>query len=63
MKKVYETPSVEKVAFQYRNQVVATSVPSTVCDQKQNWSGFDYEGGNGGACHMTGMTGTARGDL
>ena len=25
MKKIYETPSVEKVAFQYRDQVVAAS--------------------------------------
>lgn len=25
MKKTYETPSVEKVAFQYRDQVVAAS--------------------------------------
>lgn len=25
MKKVYETPEVEKIAFQYRDQVVAAS--------------------------------------
>lgn len=25
MKKVYETPAVEKIAFQYRDQVVAAS--------------------------------------
>lgn len=25
MKKTYETPSVEKIAFQYRDQVVAAS--------------------------------------
>ena len=25
MKKIYETPSIEKIAFQYRDQVVAAS--------------------------------------
>ena len=34
MKKVYETPSVEKVEFQYRDQVVATSG----CIVSGNWS-------------------------
>lgn len=32
MKKTYETPSVEKVTFQYRNQVVATSGTATKCE-------------------------------
>lgn len=32
MKKTYETPNVEKIAFQYRDQVVAASNPSSVCD-------------------------------
>ena len=27
MKKTYETPTVEKLTFQYRDQVVAASVP------------------------------------
>ena len=30
MKKTYETPSVEVVKFQYRDQVVAASVPTAL---------------------------------
>lgn len=30
MKKTYETPSIEVVAFQYRDQVVAASGPCSV---------------------------------
>lgn len=45
MKKTYETPSVEKVAFQYRDQVVVASgcvsrwenVGSDGCEGKQDW--------------------------
>ena len=36
MKKTYETPSVEKVAFQYRDQVVVAS--GTFCGQQ--WTGY-----------------------
>lgn len=32
MKKTYEAPSIEKIAFQYRDQVVAASMP-----QAMNW--------------------------
>ena len=44
MKKSYETPSIEVVKFQYRDQVVATSgiVPGTVCTQA--WVGYDAPG-------------------
>lgn len=31
MKKTYEAPSVEKIAFMYRDQVVAASYPSGTC--------------------------------
>lgn len=34
MKKTYETPSVEKIAFQYRDQVVVASG----CIVSGNWS-------------------------
>ena len=30
MKKTYETPSVEEIAFQYRDQVVAASMPQAL---------------------------------
>jgi len=33
MKKTYETPSVEKIAFQYRDQVVVAS-GNTNCESK-----------------------------
>ena len=31
MKKNYETPSVEKIAFQYRDQVVVASINASSC--------------------------------
>ena len=34
MKKTYEAPSVEKIAFQYRDQVVAASNGSHICQIK-----------------------------
>ncbi|MBQ2976170.1 MAG: hypothetical protein IJE17_01625 [Clostridia bacterium] len=49
MKKTYVTPDVEKVAFQYRDQVVAASnIPGTVCTQ--SWVGLgSHEAG--ASCH------------
>lgn len=38
MKKTYESPSVEKIAFQYRDQVVvASGTISGICSQ--GWTG------------------------
>ncbi len=37
MKKVYDTPSAEKIAFRYRDQVVAAS-GGTHCSQ--DWTGL-----------------------
>lgn len=42
MKKTYETPSVEKIAFQYRDQVVAASGFGGSCT-------FHYENSEGTA--------------
>lgn len=42
MKKTYESPSVEKIAFQYRDQVVVAS--GTICTQK--WTGYGEIGEN-----------------
>jgi len=39
MKKTYETPSVEKVAFQYRDQVVVASGSHTCIIHWSNQSG------------------------
>lgn len=39
MKKTYEAPSIEKIAFQYRNQVVAAS--GTICESKWVDEGMD----------------------
>ena len=36
MKKTYEAPSIEKIAFQYRNQVVAASVCAPIYAQTDN---------------------------
>lgn len=33
MKKTYETPSIEKIAFQYRDQVVAASGHQPGCEE------------------------------
>lgn len=41
MKKTYESPSVEKIAFQYRDQVVVASTPTLTCTQ--NWVGLNEE--------------------
>ena len=39
MKKTYEAPSIEKVEFQYRDQVVvASGISGTVCTQA--WTGL-----------------------
>ena len=38
MKKTYETPSVEKIAFQYRDQVVAAS-GNTNCESRYENTG------------------------
>ena len=37
MKKVYEVPSVEKLAFRYRDQVVAASGGSEPTAAEQSW--------------------------
>lgn len=42
MKKNYETPSVEVVKFQYRDQVVVAS--GTLCTQKWTGHGSDING-------------------
>lgn len=51
MKKTYVTPDVEKVAFQYRDQVVAASIGGgTACTQI--WENFgSYEAGS--PCKIT----------
>ena len=47
MKKTYETPSIEKVEFQYRDQVVvASGIPNGRC--YGDWVG---EKEQGGTCH------------
>lgn len=50
MKKTYVTPDVEKVAFQYRDQVVAAS-GSIICGQE--WTGYGSADVNG--CRFTGV--------
>jgi len=40
MKKNYETPTVEKIAFQYRDQVVATSGGNTACESRYENTGI-----------------------
>lgn len=50
MKKSYVTPDVEKVAFQYRDQVVAAS-GSIICGQE--WTGYGSADVNG--CRFTGV--------
>ncbi len=48
MKKTYEAPSVEKIAFKYRDQVVvASGIPSGNCSY--DWTG-DHDSQNVG-CH------------
>lgn len=48
MKKTYVTPSVDKIAFQYRDQVVAASIPCMEQKVNQgegtctNWTEHDY---------------------
>lgn len=49
MKKAYETPSVEKVAFQYRDQVVVASGPSGSCTY--HWDDNQGAGLESG-CHI-----------
>ena len=41
MKKPYETPSVEKIAFNYRDQVVAAS---GIAGQSEDGSSTDWQG-------------------
>ena len=48
MKKSYETPSIEVVKFQYRDQVVVAS-GGTSCHQY--WDGFGSHTNND--CHIT----------
>ncbi len=43
MKKTYETPSIETVCFEYKDQVVASSGGSDSC-YSANW-------GDTGTCH------------
>ena len=52
MKKYYEAPSVEKIAFAYRDQVVVASPGETVHTCGQTWHNDKFEGGNNGACTM-----------
>ena len=50
MKKSYETPSVEKIAFKYRDQVVVASGNggSYTCSQEiiHNWNSNNQESNN-----------------
>ena len=39
MKKIYEAPSIEKIAFQYRDQVVAASGDNVSDPNSENTSG------------------------
>lgn len=41
MKKTYESPSIEKVAFMYRDQVVVASNSSYVCKVEYSLEGND----------------------
>ena len=53
MKKTYETPSIEVVKFQYRDQVVAASGDIyTECNT--GWKNLDTTGGSSdfGSCEM-----------
>ena len=50
MKKVYEAPSVEKIAFQYRDQVVAASGNHTCITE---WSNQPGESGCAGETTQT----------
>lgn len=43
MKKTYETPSVEKIAFKYRDQVVVASNGSYICHVEHSFAGLDGE--------------------
>ena len=54
MKKVYEAPSVEKVEFQYRDQVVVASAPGTQtrCIVATDHF-FNAQGTGNSACHLT----------
>lgn len=56
MKKYYEAPSVEKIAFAYRDQVVvASNIPSGSCS-------FDWQGqydGNTSGCTTSNHVGSA----
>lgn len=38
MKKIYETPAVEKVNFDYKNQVVASGGTTPTCGTVYGWS-------------------------
>lgn len=46
MKKTYETPSIEKIAFQYRDQVVAASGHQPNCE----WKHVDTSPAGGTEC-------------
>lgn len=46
MKKTYEAPSVEKIEFQYRDQVVAASGGSIQCTIQHNYVGNQAEQDN-----------------
>ena len=40
MKKSYETPTVEKIKFNYRDQVVAASGAGPVPEPDESWQAF-----------------------
>ena len=50
MKKEYSTPIVEKIAFNYRDQVVAAS--GTTPPAEQGGSSIPVEGYNSSACEI-----------
>ena len=54
MKKDYETPTVEKITFNYRDQVVAAS---GVTGNEQAGSGSIFESNQFGACYDLGDVG------
>lgn len=53
MKKAYETPSVEKIAFNYRDQVVAASGDENNGSTQEDWGdilGRIFEGLGSSVC-------------
>lgn len=55
MKKNYETPSIEKIAFQYKDQVVVASIITGACTEH-------YQGAEDNRCEHVQWTGDNTGN-